>query len=280
MFSVPAATPLDINFWLFRTHVRVSIWFWLFSAFLGWGLVRNYGAAYLVLWVLCVFLSVLLHEFGHVFMGRIFGSDSHIVLYTFGGLAIGIDVPRWWQRVLVSLAGPGIQLVLWGLLYLFLLFLAEHPENAFGQFLESDSKYAAVVYAGLRMMLRINLWWPVLNLLPIWPLDGGQITHQILRRFIPDRGALVALWISFAVSAGLALHAFIVLTGKHSPFESFILHGGWLGVIVAEVLGSASGQFGLLFFAYLAVGSYFAIQQEKSSHSYHDDDPWHRDRDW
>ena len=63
-----------------------------------------------MLWIACVFLSILLHEFGHVWAGRGFGSDASIVLYSFGGLAVGASDQRLrWQRIIVYLAGPGIQ---------------------------------------------------------------------------------------------------------------------------------------------------------------------------
>ena len=54
-----------------------------------------------------LFAIVLLHEFGHIWAGRVFGSDGYIVLYSFGGLAVHAnDVRRRWQRVVISLAGP------------------------------------------------------------------------------------------------------------------------------------------------------------------------------
>ena len=103
---------------LFGVNIRINPWFWLMSAVLGWSRVQS-GVPFLLIWMACVLVSILVHEFGHVMMGRLFGSDGHIVLYSFGGLAVGsIQIPNWWKRVLVSLAGPMAGFLLWGMLIL------------------------------------------------------------------------------------------------------------------------------------------------------------------
>src|SRR5579872_1495033 len=81
VFREPDRTPYDLRWRMLGTDVRVHPFFWLFSAVLGWNEFSRPGGGvgYLALWVGCVFVSVLLHEFGHVFMGRLFGADAHIV---------------------------------------------------------------------------------------------------------------------------------------------------------------------------------------------------------
>src|SRR5262249_53158681 len=118
----PGGTPLDLRFRLFGTQVRVHPMFWLIMALLGWsgggGVLPGNGLGDTLVFVLCAFVSILLHEFGHVWMGRAFGARGHIVLHGMGGLAIGsADVPHRWQRILVSAAGPGIQLILYAAIY-------------------------------------------------------------------------------------------------------------------------------------------------------------------
>ena len=81
MFQVPGRTQFDLNWRLFGVDVRVSPWFWLVSALLGWEAMVPRGFQFLILWVLCVFVSILLHEFGHVLVGRVFGSDGYIVKF-------------------------------------------------------------------------------------------------------------------------------------------------------------------------------------------------------
>ncbi len=110
----PEESRYDLRWRMLRTPVRVHPMFWLVSLILGYDAFIKVGVPYLLLWVGCVFVSILLHEFGHVLMGRLFGAEGYIVLYSMGGMAIGSNVQsRRWQRILVLLAGPGIQLLLY-----------------------------------------------------------------------------------------------------------------------------------------------------------------------
>jgi hypothetical protein len=69
------------------------------------GSSRDFGNA--LIWVAVCFISILLHEMGHVFALRCFGVDAEAALYGFGGLAIPQrDVNGVVPRVLVALAGP------------------------------------------------------------------------------------------------------------------------------------------------------------------------------
>ena len=192
----PAETPMDLRFWLFGTHVRVQPMFWLLSAVLGWGLVAGGGRTglfYLGIWVVCVFVSVLLHEFGHVFMGRLFGSHGHIVLTSFGGLAIGSNaLERGWQRFLVSFAGPLIQFALLGVTVLAMFILLPKVPKSWQEMAEVT--FVSLIY--------INLVWPIINLLPIWPLDGGQMAREVFAAVAPRNGTTITLVVS-ACTAGL-----------------------------------------------------------------------------
>src|SRR5205814_6565389 len=119
VFADPGPSPYDLSFSLFRIPVRVSPWFWLISALFVWDAGIRHGMSFVFVGIACVFVSILLHELGHVLVGKLFGADGYIVLYSFGGLAIGSrDVPRRWQRIAVSFAGPGVQLALYEILWL------------------------------------------------------------------------------------------------------------------------------------------------------------------
>ena len=101
LLAEPQPTPADWQFELAVIRVRVSAWFWLAAALLGWGicqsLARGYQRAligYLILWAGVVLISILVHEMGHALAYRFFGQGAHIVIYHFGGLAI----PEVWGR--------------------------------------------------------------------------------------------------------------------------------------------------------------------------------------
>jgi Zn-dependent protease len=245
-------TPFDLRWRMLGTDVRVHPTFWLFSAILGWDFFERHGFSYLVIWVLCSFASILLHEFGHVMMAWPFGSRGHILLYSFGGLAIGVNAWKRWQRILIAFAGPAIQFVLSGLIRLTLLLLPlavllDMPKPA---------------GAALGMLLFINWAWPLLNLLPIWPLDGGQITREVFEAIWKTRGLLYSLMLSGGLAVLLALHSFMVTQGR--PLIPYLPFGGMWSAIL---------------FAMLAIGSFqmwAAENQRLNRSSRYDDDrlPW------
>ena len=276
LLNEPTTTRFDLHFRIFGTPVRVHPMFWLLSAILGWGwshvpVLPGNGLGDVALWVLCVFLSVLLHELGHVWMGRIFGRDGHIVLHSMGGLAIGSgDVPHRWQRILVSAAGPAIQLLLFAvLLGLTIALLIPWPtlqgEGGLANALASLKGNPALTRM-LSMLLLINLFWPLLNLLPIWPLDGGQITREACQIVSPQRGLVVSLWISLLVSGLFAVNALVLYLSKGQtevlPFIGRLAGGMWMGIL-----------FGLF-----AVGSWQALQQVNAQRRrfWDDEVPWER----
>jgi Zn-dependent protease len=260
----PNETRYDLRWWMFGTHVRVHPMFWLMSVILGYDATIRAGVGYLLAWVGCVFVSVLLHEFGHVWMGRLFGSHGHIVLYSFGGLAIGSNhLDRRGQRILVSFAGPGIQLVLLALLW-------------FGKDWLLHLLPLQVATAAIRiwlMLFEINLLWPLLNLLPIWPLDGGQITRETCQGLIPARGTAFSLGISMVVSGFLAAHELMASKGRpliQLPISEY--SSSFLRLLKAML--EYGDMFMALFFALFCVSSFLALQAENQRRQQWSDDEW------
>ncbi len=251
----PQPTPGDLHFRIFGTPVRVHPLFWLVAALLGWS-YQEIGLQYVLIWILCVFVSIVIHEFGHVWMGQIFGSRGHIVLYSFGGLAIGSkDLADRWKRVAVSAAGPAIQFLPYALAY----FAYEYRDKLFGELL--DGKARGPIIASLLMLKEINLFWPLLNLLPIWPLDGGQISRELFDYFMPGRGIRIALGISMVVAGALAAHALMVINGA-KPLSEYLPAGGW---------------FTVLMFGMLAFSNYQELNQLSASNPWGSDGaPWDR----
>jgi Zn-dependent protease len=247
----PAPTPFDLRWRMFGIDVRVHPFFWLVAALLGWPFLRA-GFGLVLVWIGCVFVSVLIHELGHVFAGRVFGADGHIVLYSFGGLAIGSsDLRRRWQRVLVYFAGPLAGFLLFGVVVaaLFLLRAVELPP---------------LVRAAISFLIWINLGWGILNLLPIWPLDGGRISRDLLEWLTPERGAAVALGISGTLAGLLAVNALMATYGR--PLIPWIPFDGLYVAIM----------FGLL-----AISSFQMMQMENAARARREDDrlPWERDEE-
>ena len=85
MLLEPQTTAWDLRWQMFGIPVRVHPMFWLAGLLMGQQSLKQ-GAEYLLAWVACFFISILIHELGHVVMGMIYGTSGQIVLYAFGGL--------------------------------------------------------------------------------------------------------------------------------------------------------------------------------------------------
>lgn len=173
LFLPSRGTPYDLRFSLFRIPVTISPFFWVTAALLGfsWLYVEPGGPANLIAWILCVLVSILVHEFGHALTMRAFGHWPEVVLHHFGGYATfrGRETPG--KSFLITAAGPGVQFLLFGGVFALWLWL-----TAAGRM----PKDGTPLYAALFSMLLINLLWPLLNLLPVFPLDGGRLLLSIL----------------------------------------------------------------------------------------------------
>ena len=228
LFMEPTATAYDLHFRVFGTEVRVHPMFWLVSVIMG-ASAGDEGLQYLLVWVVCVFVSILIHELGHVWMGRVFGSHGHIVLYGFGGLAIGSNqLHRRWQRILVCFAGPLAGFVFLGAIVLILWIwgLQEmlHDVSRAEQELGLQANFFVdMIHFLISNLIFINLVWGLVNLLPVWPLDGGQISRDVCEGLSPRSGLLHSLGISLLVAGILAVHCILVTTGRQLlplPFGS------------------------------------------------------------
>ncbi len=279
MLLEPQETPYALRFRLFGIPVRVHPMFWLFTVILGWNGIK-FGFEFVLLWVACVFVSILIHEFGHVFMGMAFGTRSYVVLYSFGGLAVGSNrLHHWWQRVLVSLAGPlagfaFMAVVIFGtylaapqqfeayILTLRLIFGVLDPQSL--NQIQYEQLYQILMHRKIQDALFldlffINLFWGLMNLLPIWPLDGGQVSRDVLSRVSRDNGLKLSLGVSFIVAALLAINAVVGMNNKDRGLIPYIPAGG---IFVAMMFGL------------LAVQSFMLLQQVSSPSHYDPHDPW------
>lgn len=184
--------------------IRVDPSFLLLSAFIGFTGGRGVEGA--AVWLVVVGVSILVHELGHAFSFRAFGVSSSVMLYSMGGLTVPEEGPRLrtGQDILVSLAGPGIGLVLGALVY-----LVAPP----GDFAPDSLARLASLY-----LLYVNVAWGLVNLLPILPLDGGNVLAAILRKTSGERGVRAVRIVSLV--AAVALGA--VALAYKAPFGAII----------------------------------------------------------
>jgi Zn-dependent protease len=192
MLGMPEPTAYDLRFRLLGIPVRVHPFFWLCAA-----LIRgNDPLSYILMWIPCVFVSILVHEFGHGLMSRVFRYSPSIVLYGMGGLCYSeAERQTPWQRLAVLIAGPGAGLLLFLMVWGGLFAVGHYPRNPVAR---------EIVFN----LLSINLWWSIFNLFPIWPLDGGQITGVVLTMFNRRKGMNWTHVISLVLAGLLGLWAF------------------------------------------------------------------------
>src|SRR6185369_8768093 len=156
-----------------------------------------------VLWpameYLALFGIVLMHEFGHALACRSVGGQANqIVLWPLGGVAYVAPPPRPGATLWSIAAGPLVNVVL-----LPILTVLRVLSRSLGW---AESMPDA--HALLRAVWLINLVLLLFNLLPIYPLDGGQILRSLLWFVLGRaRSLMVAVIIGFAGVAVLVLAA-------------------------------------------------------------------------
>ncbi len=213
IISRPVASRHGIFFWFLRTLVKVRYTFFLGAFILG---MRRQSVGALLVWVGVVFVAILLHELGHAFAAQFYRQNPQIELHAMGGETkwSWVGEVKWYQRIMISLAGPGIGFLVGGLLY-------------FG----GVSRLIVEPYL-LRLALHDFLWvtlaWGVFNLLPLLPLDGGQALSEALQHWLGgDKGRLLARRVSCVTGvaglvAALALNqVWVALMCGFFAFDNF-----------------------------------------------------------
>jgi Zn-dependent protease len=199
---------MNFTFRLGSIPVRVDGSFLLVVLFLGLsGRDPAEPLTGIVQWVVVAFVGVLLHELGHALVGRSFGLVPQIDLMGFGGLtswsagnarALG---PA--KRIAISLAGPFTGIVIGVGTLAFIRARAGVPPFAF---FDHQTPWTPLTYA----IFYVNAGWGILNLLPVLPMDGGNVLFQSLNWLTKGRGEKPARIISFLVAAGAGLYALLL----------------------------------------------------------------------
>jgi Zn-dependent protease len=216
--------PQEGSFQLFRV-AGISVflhWTWLIVAYFE---IKNRAHSYsMPVWnvveYLALFGIVLLHEFGHALACRqVGGRADRIILWPLGGIAYVLPPPRPGALLWSIAAGPLVNLVLAPLTIALCILsgLAGGPE----QFPDFNHFLIAIAI--------INTCLLVFNLLPIYPLDGGQILQAVLW-FIVGRVPSLMAASAIGLVGGLGLILLAVWLGD------------WWLVVIAVFIALQAGN--------------------------------------
>lgn len=193
-------------FSLFGHQVSLTPSFLLVCAVLAfWGVNSLAGLLSGALIIPVLFIGILWHELGHAAASKKFGyGHSEIMFWGLGGVAINRYQGRRDNKhsIAISLAGPAASAVLGaasaGALYAYTGAFSSGP-TLLGEF--------------LYLMMTLNVFWAIFNLLPIHPMDGGQATLSGLKIVLKNTQKAIKFtaYISFAaILVGLGGYSFLI----------------------------------------------------------------------
>ncbi|MCA9603451.1 MAG: site-2 protease family protein [Polyangiales bacterium] len=157
-------------------------------------------------------VSILIHEFGHALVAKRYRLRPEVTLHAMGGYTTHQRASWDREEALILAAGPGAGLVLG---------VISAVVWIFGASTASDLVRTTVWYS-----MWVNIVWTGFNLLPIWPLDGGQLTRLFLLRVLkPSTAERAVHGVALALIAGLL--AYTALSGAGTFFAILLLLLGW-----------------------------------------------------
>ena len=213
LLDEPPPSRSDLHFVLFGFPVRIHPLFWLMALVLGY---NSGGAKEVAAWVAAVLIAILVHEWGHALAMRGYGLRPSITLHGLGGVTSardgqGFGPPlRMWEHVLISAAGPAAGFLL-AAAVCGAVYLSGHGLRCeFGLpsgFMVTPAEVVGtpLLTVFIAYILFASVAWGLLNLLPVYPLDGGQIAREVLLALRGHEGMRQSLRLSLWTAAVLAV---------------------------------------------------------------------------
>ena len=208
-------------FRLFGVDVFLHWWWFLVAIYEIQSRAGRYSSVtWNVFEYLALFLIVLMHEFGHALACRqVGGKADRIVLWPLGGVAY-VDPPQRPGATLWSIAaGPLVNVALIPVLL------------ALNSFARTSGWAVSMpdIYKLIRAVLYINVGLLIFNILPIYPLDGGQILRSLL-------------WFVLGRARSLLVATILGLLGVVGGIGLAIYsRDAWLGIIAFYMLMNSWG---------------------------------------
>lgn len=196
-WSIDIARIAGITVRLHATFVLLLLWIGIGHFIEGGWPAALQGLAFIV----AIFGSVLLHEFGHALAARRYGiATPDITLLPIGGVARLERLPeRPREEFVVALAGPLVNVAIVAVLLV-------------GAFLTGRSgflaRFALIGGDFFAQLLFVNVWLVLFNFVPAFPMDGGRILRALLASRLGFARAT-----NIAASIGQAFAFLFVLLG-------------------------------------------------------------------
>lgn len=212
MNGIRVGSIANIPIWVSPWYLLLLLWF-----------SRGGDAAQAIMLAGCVTVSLLVHEFGHATMAKIYDLQPQVIIHGFGGACQHAPARRDRDLALIVAAGPGAGLLLGGLVWVASVIW---PATTPG--VENFYQY----------MMGINFIWSIFNLVPMWPLDGGHLYRlAMIKLFKPARGERITHITGLAIIP--VIYLLLSSIGVQSFFMMFIL--AMLGFQNWQALRNGSG---------------------------------------
>jgi stage IV sporulation protein FB len=181
-----------------RIPIIIHPFFWACAGLIGWmnsGIIPASPLIGTLIWVAIVFVSVVFHELGHALMAVLFRQKATIQLVALGGLT-SYEGPKltFFRQFLIVLNGP-----------LFGIILAIFA----GFCMMLDLSSWPLVRNILFVTLYANIFWSVVNLIPVLPLDGGQLLRIVFEAWFGLTGYRISLLVGACFAALITLASFL-----------------------------------------------------------------------
>lgn len=195
----------------FGIRVRIHISLILLIAFvLLFDYTKGYSLGDRAISLSFLFLIILLHEYGHCFAARAVGGEADdILMWPLGGLATAHPPRRPLPTFITIAAGPAVNLMICVTMAGMIWFLSGTivSFNPFNPLPPANIAYFSNVSLYLWWIFNVSYWLFLFNLLPIYPLDGGQMLQSILWPSIGYYKSMKAsTWVGMVGSVVLALY--------------------------------------------------------------------------
>lgn len=200
-----------------RIPIHIFPFFWLLILIIGW--LNSASILGTAIWAGVILISILIHEYGHALTALMFGQKAEINLVGLGGLTKrqGPPLDRW-KEFLIIFNGPLAGFMVFILAYQLLSIVGE--------------KKSIAIYA-LDVAIHVNLFWTLLNLLPVLPLDGGHLLRILLEGAFGVHGLKGAFLVSIILATLVGLYFFFtqqVLMGALFFMLAFESYRAWADV--------------------------------------------------